>query len=154
MNIRRLEPGDAPILAVLAREDADFGLDDGEPTPPLPDADAAAYLADPAVLHWIAERDGAVLGHLLAIAIRKRQGEPRELLLYDIGVRAAHRRTGVGRALMEAMGRWMGANDVGEVWVLADAPGAVDFYRACGFELPGDAPTYMTAGRIRIRTGL
>jgi GNAT superfamily N-acetyltransferase len=59
-------------------------------------------------------------------------------LLYSIGVRASHRRRGVGRALVEEMLRWMRAEGVREVWVLADNPGAEEFYAACGFMRGGE----------------
>ncbi len=77
--------------------------------------------------------------------IRKRAGEACELLLYEIGVRSAHRRKNVGRALLDAMYAWMRDHQIGESWVLADNPGAVAFYRACGFAIEEEVPTYMVA---------
>ena len=65
--IRRLGPGDEPVLALIAREAPDFDLT-GRSTPdqPLSGADATAYLSDPAVVHWVAETgDGTVAGELL-----------------------------------------------------------------------------------------
>lgn len=96
-------------------------------------ADAAAYLADPGVLHWVAEADGRLVGELLCHLLRLPSRDGRELLLYSIGVRASDRRRGVGRALVEEMLRWMTAEGLREVWVLADNPGAEEFYAACGF---------------------
>ena len=43
----------------------------------------------------------------------------------------------------------MAAHDIDDVWVLADNPGAVDFYRACGFAMSEGQATYMTARRQR-----
>jgi GNAT superfamily N-acetyltransferase len=54
-------------------------------------------------------------------------------LLYSIGVRRAHRRRGVGRALVDEMFDWSRDHGLDEVWVLADNPGAEAFYAACGF---------------------
>jgi aminoglycoside 3-N-acetyltransferase I len=134
MEVRQLAPGDEALLAQLARDDAAFDLADrGEPRLPLDDRDAAAYLADPAVLHWAALDDGLALGHLLCHVERRRSGDARELLLYEIGVRESHRRRGIGTALVDAMTRWMGDHGVREVWVLADNDEAVAFYEACGF---------------------
>ena len=133
---------------MLADEDEDFDLDDrGAPRAPLSSEAARSYLADPAVLHWVAEDGGWVVGHMYCHALRKRAGAPVEALLYEIGVRAAHRRRGVGRALFAALEAWMSAHDVREVWVLADNPGAVAFYEAVGFAA-GDpeAAVYMTKG--------
>jgi GNAT superfamily N-acetyltransferase len=134
MTIRRLGPGDEPVLALLAREAPEFDIARRTaPEEPLPPGEAAAYLADPAVLHWVAEEDGRIVGELLCHLLRLPSRDGLELLLYSIGVRASHRRRGVGRALVEEMLRWMRAEGVREVWVLADNPGAEEFYAACGF---------------------
>jgi hypothetical protein len=45
---------------------------------------------------------------------------------------------------MDALQAFMEERNIREAWVLADNPGAVDFYRACGFEAEAPAPTYMT----------
>jgi GNAT superfamily N-acetyltransferase len=136
MTIRRLGPGDEPVLALLAREAPEFDI--AAPEEPLPPGEAAAYLADPAVLHWVAEEDGRIVGELLCHLLRLPSRDGLELLLYSIGVRASHRRRGVGRALVEEMLRWMRAEGVREVWVLADNPGAEEFYAACGFRRGGE----------------
>jgi GNAT superfamily N-acetyltransferase len=137
-TIRRLGPGDEPVLAFLAKQADDFDLAGlTEPEEPLADADAAAYLGDPGVLHWVAEKDGRVVGellcHLLRLPSRSETQDGRELLLYSIGVKASERRRGVGRALVEEMRRWMRDNGVELVWVLADNQGAEEFYAAMGF---------------------
>jgi GNAT superfamily N-acetyltransferase len=145
-SIRRLGPGDEPILNTLALEDQDFDLDDrGAPRTLLSAADARDYLVDPHVVHWVAESAGAVLGHLYGHLLRKRAGDPAEMILYEIGVRGAHRRHGVGRALVETVHAWMAAQGIRESWVLADNPGAVQFYKACGFAT-AEQPTYLTRG--------
>jgi len=152
--VRRLGSGDEPVLAMLAREDAAFDLDDrGAPRRPLDRAAAAAYLADPDVLHWVAEDAGAVVGHLLCLVQPRRSGDRLELLLYEIGVRSTHRRRAVGRRLIGAMDGWMTEHAVAEVWVLADNPGAEAFYRACGFERDDPQPTYMTRRRPTASSG-
>ena len=135
-SVRRLGPGDEQVLELVAREAADFDLEGaGRPEAPLgPDA-AAAYLADPGVLHWVAEHDGAVLGELLCHVLRMPSGPGPELLLYAIGVRRAHRRLGIGSTLVRAMLDWAAAERVACVWVLADNPGAVQFYASCGFRI-------------------
>ena len=133
-TIRRLSPGDEPVLAVIAREAPDFDLAGRTSSETaLAPRDAAEYLADASVLHWVAEQDGRVVGELLCHLLRLPSGTGRELLLYSIGVRESHRRQGVGRALVRVMLRWMRDEGVPEVWVLADNPGAEAFYAACGF---------------------
>jgi GNAT superfamily N-acetyltransferase len=143
--IRRLGPGDERVLAVLAADDEDFGLaEHGAPSAPVTGADAAAYLGDPSVLHWVAEQDGVVVGYLLAYLERRRAGHPRQVLLYDIGVREAYRRRGIGRALVETMRNWMTEEDVAEAWVPADSGEAEAFYAACGFVRDAVQPVQMT----------
>jgi GNAT superfamily N-acetyltransferase len=70
----------------------------------------------------VAEEDGVVVGHLLCYVELRRAGQMRQLLLYEIGVRQASRRRGIGTALMQSMRRWMNDEGVVEAWVLADNP--------------------------------
>jgi GNAT superfamily N-acetyltransferase len=143
--IRRLGPGDEAVLALLAAEEEDFDLAERSgPREPVAGADAAAYLSDPNVLHWVAEDDGVVVGHLLAYLERRRVGEARQVLLYEIGVREAYRRRGIGRALVEAMRTWMRDHDAAEAWVPADSGDAEAFYAACGFVRDDVQPVQMT----------
>jgi GNAT superfamily N-acetyltransferase len=131
VDVRLLAPGDEVVLALLAAEDPDFDVPGGS-APRKPTPEPAAYLADPAVLHWVAEEDGQVLGFLIAYVQRRRAGDATQLMLYEIGVREAHRRRGVGRALVAAMRDWMEEHGVRTAWVLA-TPEAEPFYAACGF---------------------
>jgi GNAT superfamily N-acetyltransferase len=134
-TIRLLGAGDEGVLAKLAADEVSFDLDgrDPEPSRPLEPADAAAYLGDPAVLHWIAEDGERVIGFNLCYVLRRRSDASRELLLFEIGVHRDVRRQGVGRALIAAMREWMEQERVSLTWVLADNPGAEAFYAACGF---------------------
>ncbi|MFC4637341.1 GNAT family N-acetyltransferase [Deinococcus hohokamensis] len=129
--VRRLGPGDEAALAGLCSDTPDFTDDEGEV--PLTPTDAQDYLRDPTVWHWHAEVRGEAVAFLMALVQRRRYGAARQVMLYEIGVRTAWRRRGVGRALMEALHRQMQAEDIEEVWVLADNPGAQAFYAACGY---------------------
>jgi GNAT superfamily N-acetyltransferase len=143
--IRRLGPGDEGVLEVLAADEEDFDLAErGAPRQPVTGADAAAYLVDPSVFHWVAEENGVVVGHLLAYLERRRAGPARQVLLYEIGVREAYRRRGIGTALVEALRQWMRAEDVAECWVPADSGEAEAFYAACGFVRDDVQPIQMT----------
>ena len=145
VSIRRLGPGDEAVLELLATEDEDFDLDGrSEQLSPLKPSMAQRYLANPGVLHWVAVADGVVTGFLYCAHLLLRTDPGQELLLYEIGVRKAHRRQGVGRALLDHMARWMQSNDLSVVWVLADNRVAVDFYRGCGFANEEPQPVYMT----------
>jgi GNAT superfamily N-acetyltransferase len=148
IEVRRLGRGDESILALLAADDADFDIDGrGEAAPPASPADAEAYLTDPSILHWVAQDGEQTLGFLHCQMIRKDGGSAREVLLYEMGVRAHARRHGVGRALVAAMSTWMKQEGITEVWVLADNPGATAFYEACGFEVEAHVPVYLTRTR-------
>ncbi len=143
--IKLLSPSDAKLLEHLAVNDASFDLDGrGEPLEPLSPAAAQRFLADPAVLFWIARDGDEIAGFLYCLQVPLRMSDEQELLLYEIGVRSEWRRKRVGRLLLDHMEGWMRTNGVGEVWVCADNPAAVEFYRACEFEAPADQPTYMT----------
>jgi GNAT superfamily N-acetyltransferase len=138
-RIRRLGAGDEGVLRSLAEDAPEFDLAGrSSPEPPLRDDDAAVYLADPSVVHWVAEDEGRVVGELLCHVLRLPSGAGRELLLYSIGVRASERRRGVGAALVREMLRWMRSKGIPEAWVLADNAGAEAFYAACGFERGGE----------------
>jgi GNAT superfamily N-acetyltransferase len=144
-TIRLLGLGDEDALALLARDDAAFDVGGrGRPRSPLPPDIAAAYLADPHVLHWVAEADGTIVGHLLCYLQRRRADDHAQLLLYEIGVRGDHRRRGVGSALVAAMLEWMKDAAVPSVWVLADNEEAEAFYAACGFTRDDEQPVQMT----------
>jgi GNAT superfamily N-acetyltransferase len=139
MRIRRLGPGDEGVLELLARQAPEFNLPGRtSPEEPMAPDDAAAFLADPSVLYWVAEESGVVVGELLCHLLRLPSRGARELLLYSIGVRENHRRSGVGKALVDEMVLWTRKANVPEVWVLADNPGAEAFYAACGFVRGGE----------------
>jgi GNAT superfamily N-acetyltransferase len=134
IGIRRLGPGDEELLAAIAGEADDFDLPGASaPEEPLADAEATAYLSDPAVLHWVAEDGGRLVGELLCHVLRLPSGAGRELLLYAIGVRSGYRRRGVGTTLVREVLEWARREGIEVVWVVADNPGAEAFYAANGF---------------------
>jgi len=144
ISVRLLGPGDEAVLALLNDEDADFDLAGrGGPGRPLGAADAAAYLADPAVRHWIAEEDGRVVGFNLCYVLRRRNDAAREVLLFEIGVGQGSRRRGAGRGMVAAMRDFMAREGIREAWVLADNPDAIQFYAACGFVVDEEQGTQM-----------
>jgi len=140
ITIRRLDENDVPVLTLLAAEDSEFDIDvrgepmeASDPTEAPDRARAREYLANPTVLFWISLDGKIVTGFLQCLVLPIRTGRGREVLLYEIGVRKQYRRQGVGRALMMHMESWMRANDIDEMWVAADNPGAEHFYKACGY---------------------
>lgn len=142
--IRRLKKGDETILRVLARQEADFDMEGrGKPLKPLGPQAARNFLADPSVLFWVAEDGPVIVSFLFCYLLKMRAGK-NEVLLYEIGVRKGFRRQGVGKALQGALDIWMKAKKISEVWVLADNPGAVKFYKNVGFKRPKGMAVYMT----------
>src|SRR5215813_11245882 len=94
--VRRLGPGDTSVLALLAREDADFDLDGrGGEEAPLDPRTASTFLANPDLLTWVAHAGEEVVGFVFCHVLRMRKEPARELLLYEIGVRSRWRRQGV-----------------------------------------------------------
>ena len=145
ISIQRLGPGDEAILIRLATEDADFDVAGrGEPIRPLDAETTQRYLSNPTVLHWVALENNTLIGTLYCIFLPLGAGDPGELLLYEIGVHQLWRRRGIGRFLIAEMENWMRLHYVNDVWVLADNPIAVEFYRACGFTIENPQPVYMT----------
>jgi ribosomal protein S18 acetylase RimI-like enzyme len=132
LSIRKLGLDDHKALA---QEDADFDIPGrGRPLKPLSGAAARRYLGNPNLCHWVAREGGRILGFLCGYYLPLRSGKGGEFLLYETGVRKAHRGRGVGRALMKTMFDWMKSNRVKVVWVIADNPGALRFYKRCGFK--------------------
>ncbi len=143
--MRRLGRGDEATIELLVRDDADFDVDGrGGDDEPLTAAEARAFLQEPAVLFWVAEAEGTIVGFLFCHVLPMRRRPARELLLYETGTRKDWRRKGVGSALMDAAFAYMKANGMSEVWVLADNDGAADFYRANGFDVPEGMALYLT----------
>jgi len=140
VDIRQLGPGDEHVLTLLAEEDEDFDLEgQGGVEPPLAPGAASAFLSDPDLLTWVALAGQEVVGFVFCHVLRMRKEPARELLLYEIGVRSAWRRQGIGRRLIAAMVGWMRAEGIVTAWVLAGHAGAERFYEACGFA-PGSGP--------------
>ena len=143
-HIRKLQFGDEQVLQVLAIQNPDFDVEGrGKPLEPLSDTDARAFLKNDDVLYWVAFEDSDPVGFLYCISVPLRASPGRELLLYEIGTRKDRRNQGVGTSLTMVMRKWMEVNKVKEVWVIADTPGAVNFYISCGFDVSDEASMYM-----------
>ena len=150
-TVRSLEPGDEHALEILATDAADFGLsDDGRRLTALDAQQAALYVRDPSVVHWVALYGDELVGSLVTIVLPLPVSPGSELLLYEIGVRASRRRQGVGSALIRQMDDWMAIRAIETVWVLADDEEAQEFYGSCGFESQHPSPAYMLRSTRRV----
>ena len=146
VTIKRLSAGDEAVLEFLALHDSDFDVDErGAPGQPLEPKIAKQFLENQDVLFWVAFEEKNPIGFLQCNVVPLRSGQGLELLLYEIGVHHAWRRQGVGKNLMAQMVDWMQHQNLDTVWVLADNPVAVEFYRLSGFEIETPQPVYMLA---------
>src|SRR5688572_15383739 len=120
VEIRILAAGDAGVLARVAPEVFDRGIDM---------ARTVEFLADPRHHLAVAIEDAADVGDAgdpklvvgFASAVHYiHPDKPPELWINEVGVAATHRKRGVGRQLLAALlelGRTLGC---GEAWVLTD----------------------------------
>ena len=109
---------------------------------------ALLLLADEDSAIWVAELQNELVG-LLTAEIRTAPAyaifvQRSWVLIEDLVVRAAHRRRGIGRALMETAHSWAvqrGASDVQlTVWEFND--GARAFYEALGYRTVSRSMSY------------
>lgn len=110
-----------------------------QPDPPIRTPEAVSEaLADPQAVLMVAEQDGHITGAALAY-LREVHGPllvPRRYAIVDVlSVSAPYRRSGMGRALMEAVHTWarqQGAEEVLlNVWAFNKE--AIAFYRRLGY---------------------
>lgn len=94
----------------------------------LLDNDCACVLA--------AETDGGVVGMCSGqLTVSTAEGGPA-LLVEDVVVREDWRGCGIGRRLLEAIGKWAGTKGASRLQLLADRnnDAALDFYRKLGWQ--------------------
>jgi GNAT superfamily N-acetyltransferase len=132
LNIRPATRGDAPVIASLVRELADYEklLDDAKAT-------AADFLREiespnPVIHVLIAEWDGSPCGFALYFFnFSTFVGRPG-LYLEDLFVRPAQRKHGIGRALLRALARIASQRGCGRMeWAVLDwNEPALRFYKS------------------------
>lgn len=97
------------------------------------------FLADPKHHLFVAEREGAVAGFLLAYGLDRLDGQGPMLFLYEIEVAAEHRRQGIGSDLLAAALEIVKREGWKETFVLTERSnaGAVAFYESTGGRMAG-----------------
>ena len=133
--IRRLEAADVAGLralnAVFAAAFDDPALyDDAPPS----DDYLRDLLADPHFIALVAEREGTMVGGLIAYVLRKPERARAEVYIYDLAVLKAHRRAGVATSLIEALKPIAKARGAWVIFVQADYvdPPAIALYEKLG----------------------
>ena len=127
MHIRRLTRGDerdaAAALSALRGKTSDPGS-------------AAMFLADASNFLFVAERDGELAGLLVAYKLQRCDCVAPVMLLYELEVSPAHRRNGVGRALLESIGAVSRRDGCTKMWALTNRGNvpAVKLYQSAGAE--------------------
>ena len=124
VEVRVLGSSDAAVLARVAPEVLDRGVD-----PAL----VAEFLADPRHHVAVAIEDETVVAFASGVHY-VHPDKPTELWINEVGVSPAHRRRGLGAAVVGALlaeGRRLGCVNA---WVLTDRGNhaATALYRACG----------------------
>ena len=93
MKVRRLGPGDEAVVIALA-----------ERTPPTHDH-AAEFLADERMVFLSAFENEEPVGFLFGYELLRRHGDPKIFFVYEVDVRAEHRRRGVASELFRELAR-------------------------------------------------
>jgi len=113
MRVRRLEPRDADLAAAAIRKLKD----------PVPDALGSEvlkrFLARSENVLIVADDAGAPVGYLVAYVLDRVDRPQVMACLYEVGVSAAHRRCGIGSALVGELQRICRDAGVMKVWVIA-----------------------------------
>jgi len=110
IEIRILGAGDADVLARLAPDVFDHGIDPRW---------SAEFLADPRHHLAVAVDAGTVVGMASAVHYVHPDKRP-ELWINEVGVAATHRERGIGRRLLQALFVRARALGCAEAWVLTD----------------------------------
>jgi len=134
MRVRRLEPRDADLAAA-----AICTLKD--PVPGAPGADVLRrFLARPENVLIVAEAEEGPAGYLVAYVLDRVDRRQTMVCLYEVGVSEAHRRRGIGRAMVEELRRLCREAGVMKVWVIASRSNqaAMRLYAGTGGREGGD----------------
>src|SRR5215207_7122695 len=121
VTFRRLTPADIPILRQL---NAVFGeaFAESETCAAAPPSDAylECLLAKEHVVALVALAGEEVVGGLVAYELDKFEQARREVYIYDLAVRAEHRRQGIATALIARLGEIAARRGAYVIYVQAD----------------------------------
>jgi aminoglycoside 3-N-acetyltransferase I len=121
VSIRRLKPGDVPVLrrlnALFGEAFADLETYTGKQPD---DAYLEGLLAKEHIFAVVALAGEEVLGGLMAYELDKFEQARREVYIYDLAVSAMHRREGIATALIEYLRGLAAGRGAWVIYVQAD----------------------------------
>jgi ribosomal protein S18 acetylase RimI-like enzyme len=131
ITIRRLQPDDAVLGAKALNE---LKPADEREARPAREVWCRSFLCEERNVLIVALSGKEPVGFMIAHLLDRAEREAPMLLLYEIEVSPAHRRRGVGRALIERLKRIGREHAVFKMWVLTDRANlaARRLYRSCG----------------------
>lgn len=135
ITVRRLRPGDGPVLTYLAAHNASFGsVDERDALEPLSEPETVAFLADDRTATFVAFSGDEPVGFCYANELYRRHTALRHLCIYEIGVSERFRNQGVGQALLEAVGDHARTVGISQGFVITNASNsaAASLYEAAG----------------------
>ncbi len=120
MKIRRLAAGDEHVVEALATRE--------------PSGTEGALLADERTIFLVAIEDGDLIGFVLAHELPRRHAPRSKLFVYEVEVDEAHRRRGVGTALLAELSRIARERGIPSGFVLTERTNAaaMALYRVAG----------------------
>jgi ribosomal protein S18 acetylase RimI-like enzyme len=135
-EFRRLAPGDEAIVQRLSLEDARFEQDGVKPPERTPHTreSARAFLAVETNYQLVALANDEPVGQLIAYELIRRHGDGKMMFVYEISVRADHRRQGVGRGLFDWLRALCRDRDIARAFLMTNRDNqiAMTFYASLG----------------------
>ena len=159
LRVRAAPPRDVPTLLELFRQLAEYERLEHELRATERGLAAALFSTKPAAEALIAERDGAALGYALYFNTFSSFLTSTGIWLEDLFVVPAHRREGVGRALLSAVAaRVLEQGGERLEWAALDWNElALGFYRRLGARTMGEWITHRLDGealaRVAVQSG-
>ena len=91
-------------------------------------------LSKPDFIVYAAFHGNEIVGGLTAYVLPSYYAATSEIFIYDIAVKAAHQRTGIGKRLLKSLQEYCKEKGIQEIFVAANKEDlhALDFYRSTG----------------------
>jgi len=132
LKIKRLTESDLPIFKMLINL---FNTVFQEDQPTIgSDANLSKRLGDHHFIALVALYENEVVGGLTAYELPMYYADSSEIFLYDLAVKPAYQRMGVGKQLIQNLKEYCSRNGIKEFFVMAheEDEHAIEFYRATG----------------------